>query len=397
MLHCLNCVGVGIESPLNVYNTHTECNIAPLIIAGGLAAAGSVIGGLLGKSGQSSANKANLQIARENNAANQQLSTQQNQWNVDQWNRENAYNSASAQKERLIAAGVNPYFGGVSAGTAQNIQSAQLANQQQSAPMQNTMAPLAQGVSDASQDIFSNIMNAQLAQANVRKANADATTAETQAALNKVGAQRQLGTLPYDIEQAKNLSINSKQSNELLRLQTENQNVTNELQAKYGDKLNIAELENMAANKLKTISERNVNVASIGKIASEIARNYAESNHLNADTATINAIRSYVVNEYQLNNVKTQYENNLLKVNSDWQQKYGADALNQQLDAAKFENSGYNRYVKPLIPGVETIGGAYLGGKLAKGSSKSPKLSVKSASKWNKFYEKLASKHHLDQ
>ena len=132
------------------------------------------------------------------------------------------------------------------------------------------------------------------------------------------------------------------------------------LQQKYGDKFKIAELENLAAQKWKTVSERHVNEASLNKIASEIAKNYAESNHLNADTNTINAIRTYVVNDYQLNNTKTQYENNVLKVNSDWQQKHGADALNQQLDAATFENSNFNRYAKPFIPGATAVGGALL-------------------------------------
>ena len=180
--------------------------------------------------------------------------------------------------------------------------------------------------------------------------------------------------MPFDIEQAKNLSLNSKQQNELLKLQTENQNVANYLQAKYGETFNIAELENLAANKLKTISERHVNEANIGKIhsetkvneatidkiASEIARNYADAKHLNADTNTINAIRSYVVKDYKLNNIKLGYENNVLKVNSQWQQKHGAEALDQQLESAQFDNSFAGRWVKPIIPGLTTVGGAVI-------------------------------------
>ena len=78
-------------------------------IAGGLISAGSnLIGGIFNAFGQSSANKQNLKIARENNAANQQLQATQNAWNLQQWNRENAYNSASAQKQRLLDAGLNP-------------------------------------------------------------------------------------------------------------------------------------------------------------------------------------------------------------------------------------------------------------------------------------------------
>ena len=80
MSYFINRVGVGIMSPLNVYNTKTPCNIFE-------GAVGSLIGGVAGAVGQASANSANLQIARETNEANQQLAERQNQWNIDQWNR----------------------------------------------------------------------------------------------------------------------------------------------------------------------------------------------------------------------------------------------------------------------------------------------------------------------
>lgn len=38
---------------------------------------------------------------------NMNLAKQQNQWNIEQWNRENAYNTPSAQKERIKDAGLN--------------------------------------------------------------------------------------------------------------------------------------------------------------------------------------------------------------------------------------------------------------------------------------------------
>ena len=111
---------------------------------------------------------------------------------------------------------------------------------------------------------------------------------------------------------------------------------------------------------LKIISDRHVNEAELGKIASEIAKNYATANNLNADTKTIDAIRTYVKNSYKLNNTKTGYENNILKVNSDWQQKHGPDLLDQQLESATFDNSFAGRWVKPLVPAAGTIGGAVI-------------------------------------
>ena len=196
MLYCLNRVGVGINSPLNVYNTRTECNW----IGSAISAGASLIGGVMGKISQSDANKANLQIARENNAANQQLAVKQNDWNIGQWNRENEYNAASAQKQRLIDAGMNPYYGGVTAGTAQNVQSAPMANQQAAhVEPENAMA---NAVVNAGQSAYQQLMNEKMITANVRKAEAEATTAESQAQLNhsqvnlnKIGANRQLGTM----------------------------------------------------------------------------------------------------------------------------------------------------------------------------------------------------------
>ena len=361
MLYCLNRVGVGINSPLNVYNTRTECNW----IGAAIGAAASLAGGLMGKKSQSDANATNLKIAQQTNEANQQLAVKQNQWNTEQWNRENDYNSASAQKQRLIDAGINPYYGGVTAGTAQNVQSAPMANQQAAhVEPENAMA---NAVVNAGETAYQQLMNEKMTTANVRKAEAEAITAESQAKLNasqaqlnNIGANRQLGTMPYDIENAKNTSLNSAQTNEILKLETENRNWANMFQQKYGDAFQIAELENLAAQKWKAVSDRHVNYASINKMASEIAKNYAESNHLNADTKTINAIRTYVVNEYDINNKKSAYEKNILKVNSDWQQKHGAESLNQQLDAATFENSNFNRYAKPFIPGATAVGGALI-------------------------------------
>ena len=101
----------------------------PLIGASLISSGTSLLGGLSGAGAQSSANKANLQIARENNAANQQLQRDQNKWNLEQWNRENGYNSASSQRQRLQAAGYNPALavGQVATGSATS-------NQLQSAP-----------------------------------------------------------------------------------------------------------------------------------------------------------------------------------------------------------------------------------------------------------------------
>lgn len=121
------------------------------VVSSAIGAGSSLIGGVASTAAQNAANK---EIAQMNNAFNekmfdkqvaynkemyqQQLGDQwkfyndskQNAWDLvenhqqfqtDMWNKNNEYNSASAQRERLEAAGLNPYLmmNGGSAGTAQ--------------------------------------------------------------------------------------------------------------------------------------------------------------------------------------------------------------------------------------------------------------------------------------
>lgn len=121
------------------------------VVGSAIGAGSSLIGGAASTAAQNAANK---EIAQMNNAFNekmfdkqvaynkemyqQQLGDQwkfyndskQNAWDLvenhqqfqtDMWNKNNEYNSASAQRDRLEAAGLNPYLmmNGGSAGTAQ--------------------------------------------------------------------------------------------------------------------------------------------------------------------------------------------------------------------------------------------------------------------------------------
>lgn len=141
------------------------------VVGSAIGAGSSLIGGAASTAAQNAANK---EIAQMNNAFNekmfdkqvaynkemyqQQLGDQwkfyndskQNAWDLvenhqqfqtDMWNKNNEYNSASAQRERLEAAGLNPYLmmNGGSAGTAQA-----MSGSAGSAP--SGAAPSAQGV-----------------------------------------------------------------------------------------------------------------------------------------------------------------------------------------------------------------------------------------------------------
>lgn len=102
--------------------------ISPLIAGAVVSGVGSLLGSLFGGISQNKSvkntNKTNLEIANQNNAtsmaiaqANNQLQREMNQYNnewsrntaIEMFNLENAYNTPLAQKERLVAAGLNPY------------------------------------------------------------------------------------------------------------------------------------------------------------------------------------------------------------------------------------------------------------------------------------------------
>ena len=94
---------------------------------------GSVVGGLLGigssvaQNSQSrqnvrETNQMNYKINQMNNQFNERMAIQQRNWQENMWNKENAYNTASAQRQRLEEAGLNPYLmmNGGSAGVSQS-------------------------------------------------------------------------------------------------------------------------------------------------------------------------------------------------------------------------------------------------------------------------------------
>lgn len=110
---------------------------------------GSIAGGLLGVGSsvvQNSQNRQNVQetnrmnykINQMNNQFNERMAIQQRNWQENMWNKENAYNTASAQRQRLEEAGLNPYLmmNGGSAGVAQSVGTGASASSSGSAAMQ---------------------------------------------------------------------------------------------------------------------------------------------------------------------------------------------------------------------------------------------------------------------
>ena len=73
-----------------------------------ITAGASLLGNILGVGSANSANKTNLQIARENNQAQRELFHEQMAYDTDMWNKQNQYNLPVNQVQRLLAAGINP-------------------------------------------------------------------------------------------------------------------------------------------------------------------------------------------------------------------------------------------------------------------------------------------------
>lgn len=109
----------------------------------------SITGGLLGLGSSAIQNSQNRQNVREtnqmnykinqmNNQFNERMAIQQRNWQENMWNKENAYNTASAQRQRLEEAGLNPYLmmNGGSAGVAQSAGTGATASSSGNAVMQ---------------------------------------------------------------------------------------------------------------------------------------------------------------------------------------------------------------------------------------------------------------------
>lgn len=112
-------------------------------IGSAISAGGGLLGGLLGLSGQKSANKANLKIAREQMQFNREEAQKQRDWQEDYYKK---YSSPIAQSAQYRSAGLNPYLANIQ---AQGVASGAQAQSSELPVQQNEMSPLASGLSNA--------------------------------------------------------------------------------------------------------------------------------------------------------------------------------------------------------------------------------------------------------
>lgn len=153
---------------------------------------GSIAGGLLGIGSSAIQNSQNRQNVREtnqmnykinqmNNQFNERMAIQQRNWQENMWNKENAYNTASAQRQRLEEAGLNPYLmmNGGSTGVAQSAGTGATASSSGSAVMQPFQADYS-GIGSSIGNIFQyELMQSERSQLQGAKQLADAKALET--------------------------------------------------------------------------------------------------------------------------------------------------------------------------------------------------------------------------
>lgn len=153
---------------------------------------GSIAGGLFGLGSSAMQNSQNRQNVREtnqmnykinqmNNQFNERMAIQQRNWQENMWNKENAYNTASAQRQRLEEAGLNPYLmmNGGSAGVAQSAGTGAAASSSGNAVMQPFQADYS-GIGSSIGNIFQyELMQSEKSQLQGARQLADAKAMET--------------------------------------------------------------------------------------------------------------------------------------------------------------------------------------------------------------------------
>lgn len=263
---------------------------------------GSLVGGLFGAGSSAMQNAQNAQSVREtnqmnykinqmNNQFNERMAMQQRNWQENMWNKENAYNTASAQRQRLEEAGLNPYLmmNGGSAGTAGSVGTGATASSSGNAQMHPFQADYS-GIAQSIGSVFqSQVQQAQVSQLQGQKNLADAQamqalsnvdwskmTKETREYLKATGlARAQLG-YSKEMQELDNMVFAGR----LLQAQGTTQLLDAEAKTvlnKYLDQQQQADLSTKAAEYYNQMSHGHLNYNQAKKVLAEEVLTYARA------------------------------------------------------------------------------------------------------------------------
>lgn len=199
--------------------------IIPAIIgaAAALTAAGISAGSAANSSsralaGTKNTNQTNLDIARETNQANLDLYREQYQNAVDFWNKENDYNTASKQVQRLRDAGLNPAMafgqGNVSSPVSLPSASPAIGATMQQAPYEAYSDTFMKGFAEALPSLSQSL--ATLEDYNTKNIDNQTRAAQNNAVLKQVNEQNE--QIKADIKQKlSQVGLNKSERNKLLQ------------------------------------------------------------------------------------------------------------------------------------------------------------------------------------
>lgn len=256
---------------------------------------GSIFGSSMSARSQRKANEMNLKINQMNNDFNAKEAEKARAFQLDMWNKENAYNTPSAQRERMEQAGYNAYMNPADAGSASGMSSTTSASAASPAVMQATDfsslgevgVRLAQELKMFSEKKGLDIRNFSLKdylKSQIDKLRGDTNWRNLSPEAIRFNIMSGLESAKIQMEGLKEQWINQRWSNNLLRANVANSLLDAEGKVvinKYLDQQQQADLSIKAAHYEELILRGQLHVREASESLSREILNYARANGQN--------------------------------------------------------------------------------------------------------------------
>lgn len=326
---------------------------AALLGSAAIGAIGNIIGTSQSNTASASLNRETRDWQSKENAINRN-------WQEKMWNAQNTYNTPSAQKARLEAAGYNPYLdASTGVGTSSNAGSAG-APSNVSASSSPQMQPVPYG------SIGSSLLQAVGLQADVsnQKSQAILNFAKSIPDLKKGGfsddaikelAMSSIGSSPSDMQIIDKLVHNEVRMSDLNVESQDIMNTWNEFLSRTDMRWSEQERDTkykIAVETLKEISSRiDLNEVNADLSAQKILTEVAKALNLDADTQTLNALRPFVVKQAEYNADILLYERDSAR--SDYFYNSGIRALKESPYMQDIHTDTYFKFNEDVNPRVK--------------------------------------------
>lgn len=293
---------------------------APVVGTALMPGLGTLAGGLIGSGISGLGSQASVEDDRN---YQQQL-----------WDKQNAYNTPAAQKQRMLDAGLNPNI----ATAAGSLTSGSAAAPVSSVPGQTDP--------NKSLDFLASMMNAMV---NMNLMNSQKNLNDSAANLNNSKV------ITESTQQNLNLSESDKNvaSTALIKLQSINQDIENNLLQTYGGQQKAAEINSLVTQAAKNEADAKLTLKNIDVAASQIVRNYAEAHNLNVNSKQVLELLPYAKSNLAAQIAGKLIENSLGTNELNWQNSSNGNSTNygvlRNLDLMK------NRFGAQQLKGESSI------------------------------------------